>query len=208
MRECPCWFQVELARIGGVNQYHEPIFRLDWDKTAWALMVWEPVEVQGSYEGWRRDYADMPIPYPSSGRYRLLQKFLHREIISHHVVEQYVDHRTFEIKESIISKPEFLTYRMEPCGLMLDLMLPMLMAWRRLSDGAKIAALRQEEQWKKDEFCKAVKDARAGHRVRRGSQLVQKRAELIEKGMRQAMAVAARNGLGMKMEAAWQTQQA
>ncbi len=201
MRDCPCWFQDELTRIGGVNQYHQPIFRLDWDRNAWSLMVWEPVELQGSYEAWRRDYADMPMPYPSSGRYRLFQKFRHIEIVGNWVVDQYIDQRTFEILETTISKPEVRTYTMEPCGLMLDLMLPMLMAWRRLSDGAKIAALRQEEQLKKDEFCKAVKDARAGHRVRRGSQLVQQRAEIIEKGMRQAMAIAARNGLGMKLEA-------
>ena len=32
MRECPPWFQDELTRIGGVNQYGEPVFRLVWSQ--------------------------------------------------------------------------------------------------------------------------------------------------------------------------------
>ena len=198
VRECPLWFQDALTRVGGTNPYGEPIFRLDWDK-CWVLMVWEPREVQGSYEMWKRDYADLCGPYPSSGRYRILQKFIHREIVSQHIVEQYIDPRSFEIREEVISKPEVRTYRMEPCGLMLDLMVPMLMAWRKLSGAAKIEALRQEERLKKLEFLAKVKDARDGQRISRGSQLVQKRAEIIEKGFRQAMAIAAQTGLGMRL---------
>jgi hypothetical protein len=38
-------------------------------------------------------------------------------------------------------------------------------------------------------------------RYMRGSQLVQKRAELIENGLHQAMAKAAQWGLGIRMEA-------
>jgi hypothetical protein len=203
VRECPAWFQDALTRHGGVNPYGEPVFRLKWEK-CWVLYVWEPREMQGSYEMWLRDYrhedGSIQFPYPKSGSYRVLQKFIHREVISHHVVEQYVDPRTFEIRETVISKPEVVTKRMEPCGLMLDLMLPMLMAWRKLSDSAKIGALRQEERLKKEEFLAKVKDCREGHRIRRGSQLVQKKAEIIEKGFRQAMAMAAQTGLGMRME--------
>ena len=202
MRDCPSWFQDALTRVGGTNQYGEPIFRLTWEKICWALYVWEPRELSGSYERFMHEYhADGAVgpAFPKYGKHRLLQKFIHREMVSPHVVEQYIDYRTFEIRERVVSKLEVVTTRMEPCGLMLDLMLPMLMAWRKLSDSAKIAALRQEERLKNEQFLAKVKDARAGHRISRGSQLVQKRAEIIEKGFRQAMAVASRSGLGMKI---------
>lgn len=196
MRDCPAWFQDALARVGGTNPYGEPIFRLTWEKICWALYVWEPRELSGSYSRW--EYGEKDFPYPKYGNYRVLQKFIHREVVSRHIVEQYID-RDFVIQEKVISKPEVITTRMEPCGLMLDLMLPMLMAWRKLSDSAKIAALRQEERLKKEAFLAKVKDARAGHRISRGSQLVQKRAEIIEKGFRQAMAIASHSGLGMRL---------
>jgi len=82
---------------------------------------------------------------------------------------------------------------------MLDVMLPLIKAWRSLSNSAKIAAIKQEEQLKEDEYVKKAKDIREGCRVRRSSQLVAKRAELIEKGMKQAMAMAAKSGLGMRI---------
>jgi hypothetical protein len=91
---------------------------------------------------------------------------------------------------------------MEPCGFMLDVMLPMLMAWRRLSNAAKIAALRQQEQMRKDEYTRSLKNLREDvklSRTMRGSQLVQRRAEVIERGMRQAMAAAAQWGLGIAL---------
>ena len=86
MRECPPWFQSELTRVGGVNQYCEPVFRLVWSENeqttiggqwaqtgyvgykraplipgepCWTLLVWEPAEVAGgSYETWQRDFRD------------------------------------------------------------------------------------------------------------------------------------------------------
>ncbi len=230
MRECPAWFQAELTRIGGVNLYGEPVFRLAWSPSekmviggrweqsgfegykqvravsgtpCWTLMVWEPREVHGSPEMWELDYSDGQYlacgGYPKYGRYRLLRKFFHQEIVQVQEEQQWVDHN-FVIRTEIIRKPVLRAYRMEPCGLMLDLMLPMLMRWRRLSDAAKVAALKQEEQMAKDEFVRRTRDAMDGNRVRRGSQLVAKRAEVIEKGMIQAMAVAARTpGLGMRI---------
>ena len=198
MRECPAWFQDALTRVGGVNPYGEPVFMLEWQKVCWALMVWETRESQGSYERWMRDYDHVQFPYPKYGSYRLLQKFLHREVVRGEEVRQFIDSH-FHICEEVIRKQEVRTYRMEPCGLMLDLMVPMLMAWRKLSDAAKTQALLQEERLKKEQFLAKVKDARAGQRVRRGSQLVQKRAEIIENGMRRAMAIAAQTGLGMRL---------
>ena len=235
MRECPPWFQEELTRIGGTNQYGEPIFKLVWSESqqftvggrwkdgfegykraplipgepCWALMVWEPAEVAGgSCEAWERDYRDEETGllecggYPKYGNYRLLQKFLHREMVEQPVMRQFWDGPI--IRTETIQGAKMRTYRMEPCGFMLDVMLPMLMAWRRLSNAQKVAALKQQEQERKDAFTAKVKDARDGSRMgrtMRSSQLVQKRAAVIERGMRQAMAAAAQWGLGMRLEA-------
>jgi hypothetical protein len=232
MRSCPEWFQNALTRIGGTNQYGEPIFKLIWSETeriviggrwaetgfegykqvpavpgepCWALMVWEPPEVAGgSIESWERDFRDEETGllqcggYPKYGRYRVLQKFIHREIVQQARERHFMDGP--HIRREIVSQQKLRTYRMEPCGFMLDVMLPMLMAWIRLSNAQKIAALRQQEQMRKDEYTKRAKDARDGtrlSRVMRGSQLVQKRAEIIEQGFRQAMAAAAQWGLGL-----------
>jgi hypothetical protein len=231
MRSCPEWFQAELTRIGGVNQYDQPIFKLVWSTTeqmtiggrwangfegykraplipgdpCWALVVWEPAEVAGgSYERWDRDFRDEETGllevggYPKYGAYRVLQKFIHREIV------QQAKERNYwadgKVRTEVIAKQQLRTYRMEPNGFMLDVMLPMLMAWKRLTNAQKLAALKQQEQMRKDEYLKSIKDARDGNRmsrVMRGSQLVQKRAEMIERGMKQAMAAAARWGNGM-----------
>jgi hypothetical protein len=214
MRECPPWFQRELTRIGGVNHYGEPIFKLVWSTIprmtiggfwaqtgfvgyrqvpmiqgppCWSLLVWEPREVQGSLIAWERQFTDSETGllqcggYPKYGKYRLLQKFMHRELVD----------------------GELRTYRMEPCGLMIDLMLPMLIRWRKLSDDAKVKALLAEEQEKNDDLMRKVKNIREASKLSptmRGSQFVQKRAEIIERGFRQAMAMAAQTGLGMRME--------
>ncbi len=230
MRNCPQWFQDELTRIGGTNHYGEPVFRMVWSTDeqtviggkweqsgfegykivpavsgvpCWALMVWEPREMQGSYAMWEYDYRDADSTYlqcggyPKYGRYRLLRKFYHIEIKTKGEYRLHLEDG-YRLVPKLVNIPEVQQYRMEPCGLMLDLMLPMLMKWRRLSDEAKIAAIKQDEQLQKDEFCRRAKDVMDGNRVRRGSQLVAKRAELIEKGFMQAMKIAARTGLGMR----------
>jgi hypothetical protein len=229
VRECPQWFQEELTRIGGTNPYGDPVFRLVWSTSekaviggrwangfegykespsiagtpSWALMVWEPKELQGSPEMWDLDYRDPETGYlqcggyPKYGRYRLMKKFIHREM-SHKLVKEPVwIHGVLRFQE--VRKPVFETFRMEPCGLMLDLMLPMLIRWRRLSDEAKVKAIQQDEELRNNEVVKKAKDIREGCRVRRGSQLVAKRAEVIERGFEQTMRVAARSGLGIRI---------
>jgi hypothetical protein len=158
-------------------------------------------------ESWNRDYRDEETGllqcggYPKYGAYRVLQKFIHREIVQQAKERHYMDGP--RIRREIVARQKLRTYRMEPCGFMLDIMLPMLMAWRRLSNAQKVAALRQQEQMRKDGYTKQAKDLRDSvklSRVMRGSQLVQRRAEIVERGMRQAMAAAAQWGLGMRME--------
>jgi hypothetical protein len=174
----------------------------------WALLVWEPAEVAGgSYESWQRDFHDEETGllqvggYPKYGAYRVLQKFLHREIVQHAESRQFWDGPI--IREEVVQAQKLRTYRMEPCGFMLDVMLPMLMAWKRLSNSQKLAAIRQREQERKDEHTKKLKDARDGTRLSRtsrSSRLVQDRVEVIERGMRQAMAAASQWGLGIRLE--------
>lgn len=224
MRECPEWFQSELARIGGVNQYDEPIFRLVWSQEprmtvsgndgyrsvpqmagtpCWALLVWEPCELLGTYEAWesghRNEYGLLDIGgYPKHGCYRLLQKFIHREMIRQHKEHHWLT-KDGKIRTEITSKPEFFTYRLEPCGFILDIMLPMLVRWRRLTNAAKVEVLRAEEQAKKDEVAALAKDLRSSIKVSKGSPMVQKRAELIEAGLPKAMEIATHMGLGMRV---------
>jgi hypothetical protein len=174
----------------------------------WALLVWEPAEVAGgSYESWQRDFRDEETGllqvggYPKYGAYRILQKFLHREIVQRPEMRQFWDGPV--IRTEVVKSQRMQTYRMEPCGFMLDVMLPMLMAWRRLSNAQKTAALKQQEQERKDAHTKRAKDARDGTRLSRtsrSSRLVQNRVEVIERGMRQAMAAASQWGLGIRLE--------
>lgn len=230
MRSCPKWFQDALTQIGGTNVYSEPIFRLVWSTTermiigglwangfagyksapaitgvpCWALMVWEPREMQGDPVMW--DYMRDPDTnmlelggYPKYGKYRLLRRFTHQEITQSAEYRQVWKGRELHNEQVQVQKLE--TYRMEPCGLMLDLMLPMLIRWRKLSDERKREILLEKEQQKKDEFLAKAKDIRHGCKISKGSAMVAKRAALIEKGMAQAMKMAAGTGLGMRIGA-------
>lgn len=230
MRSCPPWFQRELTRIGGTNRYGEPIFKLIWTKdpqcqrtiggkfpdgykgyrlkpevpgeACWALMVWEPHEMQGTPYRWEMDYRDPETGlldcggYPKYGRYRLLQRFIHTEIVRQPKERHWMG-KDGTLYRDVIQTKEVKTYRMEPCGFMLDVMLPMLMMWRRLSDEAKIAALKQEERLRNEAIAKQAKDIYHSCKVNRSWKLVEKRAELIEKGLNAAMKMAAQYGLGM-----------
>jgi hypothetical protein len=123
---------------------------------------------------------------------------MHREVTHKEVTEPvWVNH---VLRFQKVRKPELETFRIEPTGLILDLLLPMLILWRKLSNEAKLTAVLEEEERKEREFLRVSKDIRDGNRIRRGSQLVAKRAELIEKGFERAMQMAARSGLGMRME--------
>lgn len=180
--------------------------RLMPGEPCWALMIWEPREVMGSPDRWEIDYRDPETGYlecggyPKYGRYRLLQPFLHREMVQQARERHYLDRKGRPHIE-VIQGAKMRTYRMEPCGLMLDIMLPMLMAWRKLSDAEKIEALKLREKQRNEEILKKAKDLRHDCKINRSSRLVQKRAEYIEAGMKRAMAIAAQYGLGMVVNA-------
>lgn len=230
MRSCPPWFQKELTGIGGTNPYGEPMFKLVWSTTekmviggkwaygfegykeapaifgapCWCLMVWEPRELNGLPEMWEIVSRDPETGYlqyggyPKYGYYRLLKRFMHREVEHKEVTEPYWV--GMEMRFQRVQVPQFVIYRMEPCGLILDMILPMLLGWRKLSEDKKKQVLQEREEEKERQFMKTAKDIRDGNRIRPGSPLVAKRAELIEKGFMQAMKIAAKTGLGMRTD--------
>jgi hypothetical protein len=212
-RECPQWFQDRLQAAGGSNQYGGPLFKLAWGQSetmrtggyfardgfvgyrtvpaiggeaCWAIMMWESAESMGSAERWYRDYSDAVTglcdlgQYPFHGRYRVLQKLIHREMVG----------------------GEWVVSRMEPTHFIVDIMLPMLKAWQRLTNEAKLKAIEQEMELEQAEYLRMAKDSRDSHRVRRGSALVQKKVEFLERNMKMAMQMASRTQLGMRQAAA------
>lgn len=207
-RKCPEWFQDRLTRVGGTNKYDQPIFKLVWGESetmrdggyfirdgylgyrdvpaiggekCWALMMWEPAEKFGTPYRWYKDNTDEATglvtlgQYPHHGRYRVIKKFIHRELLN----------------------GEWLTTRMEPTHFILDVMVPMIKGWNRLSNAERMNVIQEDMARDEKEADRILADSRAGHRIRRGSPLVQKRVELMEKNMATAMLIASRTQRGL-----------
>ena len=169
----------------------------------WVLMIWEGPETFGDPDLWELDYRQPSTgfldcgSFPKYGRYRVLKQLLHRQL------EQ--QERSEVVWNPVKKRPEmrrlqnqrFVTYRMEPSGLILDLMLPMLMAWRRLTPYQKLEALKDRKDRHDAELAGKLKDAAHASRIRRSSALVAKRAEFIEKHMDEAMRIASGYSRGM-----------
>ena len=170
-------------------------------------MVWEPRESHGPPWRWDMDYRDEETgllqcgAYPASGRYRVLQQFIHRELVEQAKERHFMDGNT--PRTEVVSTRKVVTSKLEPSGVLLDVLIPMLIAWRRLGDYEKLAAIKQDEHLRTEAALAKTRDALADcklSRVMRGSKLVQDKAEMIERGMRQAVAVASRYGLGMHIQ--------
>jgi hypothetical protein len=169
----------------------------------WALMIWEGPEAYGDPLEWEYQYRQPDTgcldcgSFPKEGRYRLLKQFMHRELVRQEVWKIQYNWKRRKRERVLVQRPQLVTTKMEPCGLILDLMIPMLQAWRRLTFAQKLEAVEDRKKRQDAERDRVTKDAMHDSRVRRGSQLVQKRAELIEKGMDQAMKIASQYGRGM-----------
>lgn len=169
----------------------------------WALMIWEGPETFGDSLDWEFQYRQTDTgcldcgSFPKEGRYRLLKQFMHRELVRKELWEIRYNWKRRKPERHLVQKPHLVTTKMEPCGLILDLMLPMLQAWRALTYEQRLEAVEQRRTRQDAERDRVVKDAMHDSRVKRSSQLVQKRAELIEKGMDQAMRIASQYGRGM-----------
>jgi hypothetical protein len=147
----------------------------------WALMMWEPAEKHGTPYRWYKDNTDESTglvtlgQFPYHGRYRVIKKFVHRELVG----------------------GEWVTTRMEPTHFILDVMVPMIKDWQRLSNAERLAIIREEQARDEVERDRILADARAGVRIRKSSPLVQRRVELMEKNMAIAMEIASRTQRGM-----------
>lgn len=217
-RKCPEWFQEKLTRYGGVNKYGEPRFKLVWGESekmrdggyfqrdgylgyrdvpalggekCWALMMWEPAEKFGTPYRWYKEGTDEVTGlvtlgrYPHRGRYRLIKKLIH-----------------YEVSRSDDGKVNHVEItRLEPTNFILDVMVPMIKDWSRYSDAERLAIIREEQAREEAEADRVLADALHGVRIRRGSPLVQKRLEQMERDMATAMAIASRTQRGFQIGA-------
>lgn len=230
MREAPGWFQEELASVGGTNRYGDPVFQLVWSTEprtvvggrfadgftgyrrkgavpgtpCWALMMWEGPETYGSPEFWNIQYRDPDTgllemgAFPRFGRHRLLRRLEHRELVQSQISEMVSTPFGPGMKE--VQRRKIVMHPVEPSGFILDLMVPMLLAWKRLAPAQKLEAVMEKKRLQEKETMRMTKDALHASKIRRGSQLVQKRAEYIERGIDEAMRMAAKYGPGMAIQ--------
>lgn len=201
------WFQDRLTRVGGRNPRGEPRFKLVWcqsetmrdggyfsrdgyvgyrdvakfgGEACWAIVMWEPAYMHGHPHRWYLDHVDENTgfvtlgQYPFHGRYRCIKKLVHRERIN----------------------GEWLTTRMEPTHFILDLMIPLIIGWNKLSNEQRLAVVKAEQEKDEKEADRILADSLHACRISRSSPLVQKRLEFMEQTMTQAMAIAARTQRG------------
>ena len=208
-RRCPDWFQDRLTRVGGRNPHGDPIFKLVWGQhetmsdggyflrdgyegyrdvlrfggeKCWVILMWVPAALMGSRWRWEHDHRDEATglltlgEYPKHGYYRIVHKLVHREIVAGNLV----------------------TYRMEPTHFILDLMIPLIIRWNKLTNEERLAVIEEDKAKEEAEGDRILADSLAACKVRRDSPVVQKRLELMERTMREAMAIASCTQLGMR----------
>lgn len=220
-RECAPEFQDAFTREGGTNQYGEPIFKLAWAQcetartggyferdgfvgyrdflvggkdACWMLMMWKPAECFGSDVRWYYHHRDEATglqelgEYPYHGQYVVLQHLVHREMVDG------------------VMQSEIL----EPSSFMMDVMLPAVKYWQALTDEEKTAALTLEMELEEDEVLEEMMDAKAdcapafrgatASYTNQGcrTSLIAKKVEVMERGMRDAMRIAAKTPRGMQ----------
>lgn len=184
------WGETETMRDGGYfikDGYlgYRDVLSLGGEK-CWALMMWEPPEKFGTPYRWYKDNTDETTglvtlgQYPHHGRYRVIKKFIYRELVNE----------------------EWFTTRMEPTHFILDVMVPMIQDWNRRSNAERMVIVREEMAQEQKEADRILDDAMHGVRIRKNSPMVQKRVELMEKYMSMAMAIAAQTQRGMRQTGA------
>lgn len=207
-RRCPSWFQDRLTRVGGRNPHGDPRFKLVWGQSekmrdggyfikdgfegyrdvpalggeaCWAITMWEPAEMCGTPYRWYKDHTDEITglvtlgQYPHHGRYRVIKKLIHREFWG----------------------GEWHTTRMEPTHFILDVMVPLIIGWNKLSNDRRLDIVKDDLAKEEAEADRILADARHAVKVRRDSPMVKKRMAIMERTMAQAMAIARQSQVGM-----------
>lgn len=219
-RICPVEFQDAFTRAGGTNQYGEPLFKLVWaqyetqraggywakdgftgyrdfliggNDPCWMLMMWKPAEAFGSDVRWYYHHRDEATglqelgEYPYSGQYVVIQKLIHREIVDGVMTVE----------------------NLEVSGFLVDVMLPAVKFWQALTEEEKLAAIQLEMELEEnevlDEMMEAKADCAPAFRGASASytnqgcrtSLIAKKIHVMERGMADAMRIAARMPRGM-----------
>lgn len=221
MRQCPVEFQDAFTRAGGTNQYGDPLFKLVWgpDETqraggywardgfigyrdfqvagpdpCWVLMMWKPAESFGSDARWYYHHLDEATglqelgEYPYHGQYVAIQSLIHREFDANRVMQVEI---------------------LEVSGFLVDVLLPAVQFWQALTEEEKLEAIKLEMELEDDEVLDEMMDAKAecapawrgatASFTNQGcrTSLIAKKVEVMERGMRDAMRMAARQPRGM-----------
>ena len=208
-RNCPEWFNERIKQVGGCNQYGQPIFKLVWAESetmrdggyfmrdgyqgyrdvlaiggekCWAIMMWEPTSAHGTPYRWYKDHTDESTglvtlgQYPYQGRYRVIKKLVHRELVN----------------------GEWFTYRLEPTTFILEVMIPLLTEWNKLTLEKKNQVVEEQLEAEQRERDRILDDCASSIHIRRNSPMVEKRMAIMEKSMAQATAIASRTQPGMR----------
>jgi hypothetical protein len=220
MRQCPAEFQDAFTRQGGTNQYGEPIFKLVWgpDETGrsggywakdgfigyrdfqvagpdpcWVLMMWKPAEVFGSDVAWYYHHTDEATglqelgEYPYHGQYVVIQKLIHYERVGETMTSEILEVSSF----------------------LIDVLLPCVQFWQALNEEEKLTAIKLQMELEENEVLDDMMEAKAdcapawrGQTASYTNQgcrtsLIAKKVEVMERGMRDAMRIAARMPRGM-----------
>jgi len=221
MRICPPEFQDAFTRQGGTNQYGEPIFKLVWGpgetarsggywardgflgyrdflvagpEPCWVLMMWKPAESFGSDVRWYYHHRDEATglqelgEYPYSGQYVVIQKLIHLERDADGTMQSEI---------------------LEVSSFLIDVLLPCVQFWQALNEEEKLTAIRLEVELEENELLDEMMDAKqecgpawrgaTASYTNQGcrTSIIAKKVEVMERGMRDAMRIAARQPRGM-----------
>jgi len=220
VRECPVEFQDRFTRDGGTNPYGEPVFKLVWGpdelqrcggywqrdgfvgyrdfqvcgpEPCWVLMMWKPAESFGSDVRWYWHHRDEATglqelgEYPYSGQYVVIHKLIHYEMLEGRMQAEIL----------------------EVSGFLVDVLLPAVKFWQALNEEEKLAAINLEMELEENEVLDAMMDAKAdcapafrgaaASYTNQGcrTSLIAKKVEVMERGMREAMRMAAKMPRGL-----------
>lgn len=192
------WLGSETMRGGGY-----------WDKTGfqgyrdvlvgggtpcWGIMMWEPAERFISPKIWYMQHRDEATglqdlgKFPHHGRYRLIHKLIHREMVMGHLVTEI----------------------MELNSMIIEAILPMTKAWQSLEAEKQVAALILDQEIRDKELSEAAWEAKKsyapafkGASVSYTGQgcrtsLIAKKEEKLELQWKMLMASAKQFGTGFK----------
>lgn len=189
------WGPSTTMRAAGLHGYRDIL--MAGPEPCWMILMWEPASVYGSPAMWYYQNLDEPTglqllgEYPYHGRYRVIHKLIHREMVNGHLK----------------------TEAMELSSLIIDVILPMTKAWQSISKESQVEALRYEQDLREKEIAEKAADAKSqyapafkGRPISFGRQgcrtsLIDKKIEVLERQFKQLMASAAQYQKGFTQRA-------